>query len=141
MPSKAAAILAAAFDSNDFDAFELQLKAMPADQSAPEEGTRHFHWSKQPHMVAISGQPSWKLTLDLVTTSNQRRGALVVYRTYSRRLLQMDINLLTSEFPTTLADSLERVPDHARDARPGRAERPGISGREPVIHKNCRRSS
>ncbi len=102
-------ILVAAFDSNDFDAFELQLKAMPADQSANGEGTRHFHWSKQPHMVAISGQPSWKLTLDLVTTSNQRRGALVVYRTYSRRLLQMDINLLTSEFPTTLADSLERV--------------------------------
>jgi len=102
-------ILVAAFDSNDFDAFELQLKAMPGDQSAPGEGARHFHWSKQPHMVAISGQPSWKLTLDLVTTSNQRRGALVIYRTYSRRLLQMDINLLTSEFPTTLADSLERV--------------------------------
>ena len=102
-------ILVAAFDSNDFDAFELQLKAMPGDQSAPGEAARHFHWSKQPHLVAISGQPSWKLTLDLVTTSNQRRGALVVYRTYSRRLLQMDINLLTSEFPTTLADSLERV--------------------------------
>jgi UDP-GlcNAc:undecaprenyl-phosphate GlcNAc-1-phosphate transferase len=102
-------ILVAAFDSNDFDAFELQLKAMPGDQSTPGEAARHFHWSKQPHMVAISGQPSWKLTLDLVTTSNQRRGALVIYRTYSRRLLQMDINLLTSEFPTTLADSLERV--------------------------------
>jgi hypothetical protein len=60
-------------------------------------------------MVAISAQPSWKLTLDLVSTSNQRRGSLVVYRMYSPRDLQLDVNLLTSEFPATLADALERV--------------------------------
>jgi hypothetical protein len=102
-------ILIAAFDSNDFDAFELQLKSLPGDQASTGENNRHVHWSKYPHMVAISSEPSWKLTLDLMTTSNQRRGSLVVYRTYSRRLLQMDINLLTSEFPATLADALERV--------------------------------
>jgi UDP-GlcNAc:undecaprenyl-phosphate GlcNAc-1-phosphate transferase len=101
-------VLVAAFDSNDFDAFELQLKSRPGDESLPETH-RHFHWSKFPHMVAISSQPSWKLTLDLVTTSNQRRGSLVVYRIYSQRDLQLDVNLLTSEFPSTLADALERV--------------------------------
>jgi hypothetical protein len=60
-------------------------------------------------MAAISNQPSWKLMLDLVTTSNQPRGALVVYRAYERRDLQLDVNLLTSEFPRALADALDRV--------------------------------
>ena len=102
-------VLVAAFESNDFDAFELDLKSFPGDQAVSGESNRHFHWSKFPHMMAISSQPSWKLTLDLVTTSNQRRGSLVVYRIYSNRDLQLDVNLLTSEFPATLADALDRV--------------------------------
>ena len=102
-------VLVAAFDSNDFDAFELQLKALPGDQTASGERGHRFQWSKFPRMAAISSQPSWKLTLDLVTTSNQRRGALVVYRVYSHRDLQLDVNLLTSEFPAVLADALDRV--------------------------------
>jgi len=102
-------VLVAAFASNDFDAFELHLKSLPGDQAVRGETSRHFHWSKFPHMAAISSHPSWKLTLDLVTTSNQRRGSLVVYRSYSHRDLQLDVNLLTSEFPATLADALDRV--------------------------------
>ena len=102
-------VLFAAFDSNDFDAFELHLKSLPGDQAVSGENSRHLHWSKFPHMVAISSQPSWNLTLDLVTTSNRRRGSLVVYRIYSRRDLQLDVNLLTSEFPAALADALDRV--------------------------------
>ena len=102
-------ILIAAFENNDFDAFELHLKSLPGDQAAPSETHRHFHWSKSPHMMAISSQPSWKLTLDLVTTSNRQRGSLVVDRAYSRRDLQLDVNLLISEFPATLADALDRT--------------------------------
>ena len=102
-------VLVAAFESNDFDAFELHLKSFPGDQAMPGETNRHFHWSKSPHMVAISSQPSWKLTLDLVTTSNRQRGSLVVYRIYRHRDLQLDVNILTSEFPPTLADALDRV--------------------------------
>ena len=102
-------VLVAAFESNDFDAFELNPKSLPGDQSVPGETNPHFHWSKRPHMMAISGEPSWKVTLDLVTTSNRRRGSLVVYRIYSPRDLQLDVNLLTSEFPATLADALDRV--------------------------------
>lgn len=102
-------VLVAAFDSNDLDAFDLHLKSLPGDHVLPAETNRHFHWSKVPHMVAISTQPAWKLTLDLVTTSNRHRGSLVVHRIYSHRDLQLDVNLLTSEFPTTLADALDRV--------------------------------
>ncbi len=102
-------VLVSAFDSNDFDAFELQLKPLPGDRSLPGETSRHFHWSKFPHMIAISSQPSWKLTLDLLTTSNRRRGSLVVSRIYSQRNFQLDVNLLTSEFPAVLADALDRA--------------------------------
>jgi hypothetical protein len=102
-------VLVAAFESNDFDAFELRLKPLPGDQTRSSESSRPLHWSKFPHMAAISSQPSWKLTLDLVTTANRNRGSLVCYRIYSRRDLQLDINLLTSEFPVSLADALDRV--------------------------------
>jgi len=102
-------VLVAAFENNDFDAFELQLKPLPGDQTPSSETNRHFHWSKFPHMAAIASQPSWKLTLDLVTTANRSRGSLVVYRIYSQRDLQLDVNLLTSEFPATLADAVDRV--------------------------------
>ena len=102
-------ILVAAFDSNDFDAFDLHLESLPGDQTSSGESNRHFHWSKFPHMMAISSQPTWKLTLDLVATSNQPRGSLVVYRIYGPRDLQLDVNLLISEFPTALADALGRA--------------------------------
>jgi len=102
-------VLIAAFASNDFDAFELQLRSLPGDQTMLNETNRHLHWSKFPHMLAISHQPCWKLTLDLVTNSNQHRGSLIVRRTYSRRDLQLDVNLLTSEFPAILANALDRV--------------------------------
>ncbi|MFY9558913.1 MAG: MraY family glycosyltransferase [Terriglobales bacterium] len=102
-------ILLAAFDSNDFDAFELQLKVLPEDQLAFGEAYKPFQWTKFPHIVSMSGLPSWKLTLELVTTSNRRRGSLVVYRVYTQRDLQLDVNLVTSEFPIALADALDRV--------------------------------
>jgi hypothetical protein len=96
-------ILLAAFDSNDFDAFELQLKSLSGDQPGFGEPQKPFHWTKTPHIVSISSMPSWKLTLELVTTANRRRGSLTVYRVYSQRGLQLDVNLLTSVFPVALA--------------------------------------
>jgi hypothetical protein len=102
-------VLIAGFESNDFDAFELQVKSLPGDRTSAGDNNGLFHWSKFPHMAALSNEPSWKLTLDLVTSSKQRRGSLVIYRIYSRRDLQLDVNLLTSEFPGALADAIERV--------------------------------
>jgi UDP-GlcNAc:undecaprenyl-phosphate GlcNAc-1-phosphate transferase len=119
-------VLVAAFESNDFDAFELDLKSLPDDQFVPSETSRHFHWSKFPHMAAISAQPSWKLTLDLMASSNRQRGSLVVYRIYSRRDLQLDVNLLTSEFPAILADALDRVLTAPQVLVPAAQANPGL---------------
>ncbi len=101
-------ILLAAFGGNDFDAFELQLKSQSGDQMGGEQ-YKPFHWTRFPHVVSISSMPSWKLSLELVTTSNRRRGSLLVYRVYTPRGLQLDINLVTTEFPVVLADALDRV--------------------------------
>jgi hypothetical protein len=54
----------------------------------------------------------WTLSLDLISSSNRRRGALMVHRLYSQRHLQLDINLLTSAFPMVLADALDRALQH-----------------------------
>jgi len=102
-------IVLAAFENNDFDAFEMQVKAAAADHSGFGDAYKPFQWSKFPHIVSMSSLPSWKLSLDLVTTSNRRRGSLLVYRVYSQRDLQLDVNLVTTEFPVALADALDRI--------------------------------
>jgi len=102
-------IVMAAFESNEFDAFELQVKTTPEDQSGYSDVYKPFQWSKFPHIVSLSSLPSWRLSLDLVTTSNRRRGSLVVHRVYSQRALHLDVNLVTSEFPVALADAIDRI--------------------------------
>jgi hypothetical protein len=100
-------ILITAFENNDFDAFELQLA--PALVAHLAESSKPFHWTKLPHLTAISSVPAWKVTLDLITSSNLCCGSLSVYRAYSQQDLQLDINLLTSVFPVALADAIHRV--------------------------------
>jgi hypothetical protein len=58
------------------------------------------------------GLALWTLSLDLISSSNRRRGALMVHRLYSQRHLRLDINLLTSAFPMVLADALDRALQH-----------------------------
>jgi hypothetical protein len=45
----------------------------------------------------------------VLTSANRRCGILTVYRLYSTRDLQLDVNLLTGAFPTALADALDRT--------------------------------
>jgi len=110
-------VLVAAFDSNDFDAFELRTKLYPTERSSfsqvpgfdPDLEELHFYW-KRPTAPMLPGHGSaWSLELDLHTTANRRRGKMAVHRLYSPRTLQLDINLVTNEFHTVLADALDRV--------------------------------
>ncbi len=114
-------ILEAAFRSNDFDGFEVGFKLFPGElhPSAAIDGglqarrdEASFHWGKTAGSRSLESFAVWTLSLDLVSSSSRRRGALRVYRTYSHRGLQLDINLLTSAFPVALADALERVVQH-----------------------------
>ena len=105
-------ILVSAFENNDFDAFELHCAPFIVTHSQVPE-LKPFHWTKLPHLTAIASLPAWKLTLDLLTTSNVRCGTLAVYRAYSQHDLQLDINLLTSAFPVALADAIQRVQSSA----------------------------
>lgn len=114
-------VLEAAFGSNDFDGFQVRCKLFPGElhpSLALEGGSRRgevsFHWTRAKmarplDVLAIDGTAMWTLSLDLVSSANRHRGALLVHRAYSQRGLQLDINLLTSGFPVALADALDRT--------------------------------
>jgi UDP-GlcNAc:undecaprenyl-phosphate GlcNAc-1-phosphate transferase len=107
-------ILEEAFSSNDFDGFDLKVKLLPEDgngarHSSASAETTEFKWSKPECMKLRDGWSTWKLTLELVTTANRRRGSMEIYRLYNERPLLVDINLLTSVFPVVLADALDRT--------------------------------
>jgi len=110
-------ILTAAFSSNDFDAFELnvklQLSEYPVLQSLEtvpvSHGEIHFRWNRPGTLILPGTAGTWGVMLNLVTTSNRRRGFLSVQRLYHDQPLHLDVNLLISEFPIALADALDRV--------------------------------
>jgi UDP-GlcNAc:undecaprenyl-phosphate GlcNAc-1-phosphate transferase len=114
-------VLAAGFGTNDFDGFDLKVKllpgeAVPADSQdgscSARAGEFSFHWNKPGVAKSRDGAPAWTLGLDLLSTANRRRGTLALHRLYSQRDLQVDVNLLTSSFPTALADALDRTLAH-----------------------------
>lgn len=114
-------ILGAAFGGNDFDAFELridasifQLGAVDVRESAAvRRNGLHFRWRKPNIAKVPDGGAMWTITLDLISSANRHRGALLLHRLYSRRDLQFDINLLTASFPVALADALDRTLAHS----------------------------
>ena len=117
-------VLAAAFGSNDFDAFELKLNLLAGeilpveavDSPTQRRNGTSYRWNK-PGVAAqtFDCSAAWKIALDLVSSANHHRGTLTVYRLYSTRDLQLDINLLTTVFPTALADALDRTLAHSAE--------------------------
>jgi hypothetical protein len=110
-------ILETAFATNDFDRFELSIKAQAAEPATigdkrwrlrPEESL-DFEWSKPGALKVRDDWPGWNLGLELVTSSHRWLGSMKVYRFYTDRALLIDSNLLTSVFPVVLADALDRV--------------------------------
>jgi hypothetical protein len=69
-----------------------------------------FTWRKPGTSLGTDFASSWTLTLDLMSASHRRHGSLVLYRLCNGRDLQVDVNLLTSEFALVLANALDRVP-------------------------------
>jgi UDP-GlcNAc:undecaprenyl-phosphate GlcNAc-1-phosphate transferase len=112
-------ILIAAFGSNDFDAFELHVQLMPEERlgldllsdTPADRNDLVVTWRKPGAPAPNDNLAAWNVVLDLVTTSNRRRGWLTIHRLYTTRDLQLDINLVASVFPVALADALDRVMD------------------------------
>ena len=117
-------VLLAAFGSNDFDCFELKLDVVPGefvpfgaqDSAAPARRKESsFCWNKPGTPKNLDNSAVWTIALDLMSSANRHCGTLMVYRIYSRRNLQLDVNLLTSGFPTALADALDRTLAHSAE--------------------------
>ena len=108
-------ILEAAFSANDFDAFELRLHRLRDELPAIHElqivsaEEPYLRWKKPGRYFAREAVTGWSLHLDLIGTNNRRSGSMTLYRIYSQRGLQFDVNLLTSAFPVALADALDRA--------------------------------
>jgi UDP-GlcNAc:undecaprenyl-phosphate GlcNAc-1-phosphate transferase len=116
-------ILVAAFGANDFDGFDMRVKLaadeyVPFQDRDPFHKELSFHWTKAGGPGSFEGLAVWTLALDLLSSTNQRRGSLSMHRLYSQRNLQLDINLLTSAFPTALADALDRTLGHGAQVIP-----------------------
>ena len=100
-------ILTAAFESNDFDEFELRAEIPQRGFHVMEPGeVPCFLWRKSAASADAPGM--WSITLNLLSTQNHHCGSLAVLRRYTSRDLQLDVNLLTSGFVTALADALQR---------------------------------
>jgi hypothetical protein len=110
-------ILRSAFSTNEFDGFELRIKARAGKPPAAgerwlhlgREENLHFEWSKPntPEFRAVWA--AWDLTLELSTSAHRWLGSMKIYRFYSDRDLLVDTNLLTMVFPVVLADALDRA--------------------------------
>jgi UDP-GlcNAc:undecaprenyl-phosphate GlcNAc-1-phosphate transferase len=109
-------ILQSAFSTNDFDGFELSVKAHLEEHPTvgdkelrvvPKESL-HLEWKKPGASKFRSNWGAWHLTLEL-TATNGWHGSIRIYRLYSNRALLVDTNLLTSVFPVVLAGAVERV--------------------------------
>src|SRR5262249_49640588 len=109
-------VLMAAFSSNDFDGFDLRIDptlAKPRVFNDRRLGGKRagtfLRWRRPDAQFTLEIGNAWKLTLELVSSTSHYCGSMIIYRAYSERDLQLDVNLLTSVFPTVLANALARV--------------------------------
>jgi UDP-GlcNAc:undecaprenyl-phosphate/decaprenyl-phosphate GlcNAc-1-phosphate transferase len=117
-------ILVAALTGNDFDGFELRFHSQSTDLPTVPGVHLISGWGESPFLrwtnpgshFGYESASAWCLTLELVSTRNHRCGTMTIYRLYTDRELQFDINLLTSVFPVALADALDRLSSASLEA-------------------------
>ncbi len=109
-------ILSAAFGSNDFEVFELHLDygAVPLPAGGLQivssaEEPPYFRWTKPGSRFPHNRASAWSLHLELVTADHHRVGSMLLHRLSHERELQVDLGLLTTDFPVALADAVHRI--------------------------------
>jgi UDP-GlcNAc:undecaprenyl-phosphate/decaprenyl-phosphate GlcNAc-1-phosphate transferase len=88
-------------------------KTLTPKTLAPKTGTPKAGTPKAGTPPPLDTGAVWTVALNLQSSANHRRGTLTIHRLYSTRDLQLDINLLTTAFPTALADALDRTLAHS----------------------------
>ena len=78
------------------------------DTGLKRDGGSCLHWRK-PGSVHRETSKGWCVSLDLVINGGHDHASLVIYRHYNSRALQLDVNMLTAEFPDALAEALDRA--------------------------------
>jgi hypothetical protein len=77
-------ILTAAFDANDFDAFELRTEVADRGFHLVEpEDVPHLRWSKPGSFAKPESGNAWSLSLELISAGNRHFEKLIIYRCYS----------------------------------------------------------
>ena len=128
-------VLVSAFDENDFDGFELRLHSPPGrfpemravDTMPKRDGDSLCLWWRKPGSFLRGSGDGWCVSLNLVSRDGQDRASLTIYRHYTERALQLDVNLLTAEFLGALAEALGRA--RVRTKRIGAASEKEASAR------------
>src|ERR1051325_8500318 len=102
-------ILRDALDTHDFEGFDLRTCSPFSEHGLQRvDPARELRWTKRGMLITPEIGNVWSITLKLVSSRARHCGNLTVFRHYSNRDLQLDINLLTSAFATNLADALQR---------------------------------
>lgn len=111
-------ILQEAFESNDFDGFQLNLNIkndrgvqIMNESSESLRNERCWIWYKTSKDLTIQEDPgmAWTLTLELLNAKKERQGFLALHRINNDRPLLVDINLITSEFHVALARAVDNA--------------------------------
>lgn len=97
-----------AFESNDFDRFDLQIwnEARAVD---PTKHSERISWQRPNGSGDHNGAPEWALTLDLKKTDGKKIGEFSLYRQCNGHPLLVDVNLLISGFNTALTEALDNA--------------------------------
>jgi hypothetical protein len=111
-------ILEDAFQHNDIDGFELVLRPLHpnSDQHRTESAGYFISWSKEEKPRFGAGD-NWNLSIELSTESSGHLGYFIVYRSYTKGNLLLDVNLLTKELRSELSVAAELVLKNEQAAR------------------------
>jgi hypothetical protein len=98
-------ILKNAFQSNDYDGFELSFVPETSETYDLSFAPFQYSWRRED---ANRGK-GWELRLDLLSEGGAVRGRFSIHRGYTTQSLRSDVDCLTQEFAGALSSALQRA--------------------------------
>ena len=102
-----AQILKAAFQSNDYDGFEIAFTPeLPASYGSPPMiPPFQYAWRREQG----NRNKGWEVRLDLFSKRGEVCGCFSIHRSYTESSLRSDIDCFTEEFASALSSALQRA--------------------------------